>query len=640
MPEYTIKIGDKYYRPTVSGEQFSKALFDSLEMAQKHLKDVNRKAAELGVVAHLEEGTSTWTPKIPTPTPEPTPAPPPPEPTPTPIPEPEPAPTPVPEPTPTPVPEPTPTPIPPPEGSLVEPVIPACTATETETIPIIAKTHGQTIVIDRHRRFAREAIVVAADNVTIDGGGNVIEFNAEGVAGVDGIHQYISWETSEDTPLRNRLASLGVVLPANEESINLTVKNLVLRSVSPADRASGVSGRRTDSLDILDCTIEVKGKDSATVRGTYATLLRNTLVCRSTGTLDRHAGPANVHVTFKCVAENNVLYGGNCGFNVGSGSVITKNLIAHNSHATNGYGVFSYEAKNLVVEDNVFLPSNGRGVIDNGVSGAVTDPALLNGNNSIRRNVMLVRERPNAEFGSQLNACGVRVRYNSQGDFIEENTILAVGGGEYCGASGFYFSGNVPARTLTCVDNQVYALLIGNPDKDHYAKAVTFEAHKSAYDVSNNRLASNHLILSTGGFDGPGNNGGPMTENRLLFEPSDADTFLADAEAKLLNIGLGASPWAVFAYDVAFLSLVPHMATPIHPSRKTIYCEPYRSASGFTLMDTILEGGAGLEVADISAPNLNYEGTVRYQVGKAGVVEYWLGRQTGAAGEPLVKVEV
>ncbi len=642
MKLYYIQISSAWYSPKFKGEYVVPGFLSRADAESHAANDVTFRGA---VVVEKD----VIDPPVPVPVPDPIPVPPPPEPVPIPVPEPTPVPPPPepipppPEPVPVPPPPPpepipTPVPVPPPPapipGELVEPALQACTADTTETLPIVIKSSG-VFTLDKDRRFEREAFVVCAPDVTIDLNGKCVEFNTAAVAGTKGVHVFTgSWEPT-DGALKTRLAALGTTLP-DIQADRCVLKNGTLKSAAAADKSTGVGGRRTNGLQVLNTTIEVQGKDSATVRGTYATLTGNILVCRSKFTLDRHAAPANVVLAERCTADQNVVYGGNSGFNVGHGSKITRNLLAHDSHATNGYGVFLYEKKNCLIEDNVMLPSDGRGVIDGGVSGSVTDPALLNGNNVIRRNLMLVRNKPNSEFGMALNACGVRVRYNSQGDVIEDNKILAVGGGPWCGASGFYFSGNVTARTLTCRNNQVFSLLIGNPDKDRFAKCVTFEGHKSSYDVSGNDLASNHLILSTGGFDGPGLNVGPMIGNVLAFEGSMASHFFGIADDKLVSLGIS-DAWCDYLYAVAYDSLEPYFATPLHPSRKTIYCEPYKAASGMSLLDTVLENGSGLELADISAPNLNYEGTVRYIVGHAGVPEYWLGRETGAAGEPLIK---
>ncbi len=540
-------------------------------------------------------------------------------------------------------------------GADVGPTLPSPRDAVTLDEPIVLSTAGEVFTLDRDYRARRQAFIVAASNVTIDGAGHVVEFNTDALQRTHGIVQFVGWFDKE---LAQRLGLSTQLKPTK-----LTVKNLVLRAAVPSFESHGIGGRQLTNITVESCVIEARGKDSCSINegggSGKLTLRDNVLVCRVRETANRHQGPANVKSKAPVLADRNVLVGGNSGFNIPSGSVIRGNLIVHDSFDTNGYGIFTYRVSNCTLLDNVILPIDGRGILLNGKHAET--PAA--GNNRVTGNVILSRNRPNREFGRALNAAGIRLRYNSQDDTIAGNVLLAVGGEPYCGASGLYLSNTTGAKG-TLVDNTVYAICMpGAYDRDRQAKALTLEGQYHAeHQIDGNRLFGNCHLISTSGFDGQGVHRRPLVGNTLgLMTGAEAvGAFLSEVAAKVAQIGLADVPAARQIVAQTTESLLPVTSAPVLPQASTLFAWPYQptnsipNAQRLTLVDSVIVGGAGLQASDVAVWESRRPGDIRYEVGStvrephgspqrasAELVDaYWLGRVTGAGNEPITRQEM
>lgn len=149
-------------------------------------------------------------------------------------------------------------------------------------------------------------------------------------------------------------------------------------------------------------------------------IVDSVLYCRSLETANRHLIPACVKAEYTnfYIARCAIL-GGNTGIHCGDGSLIESNLISQLCFATNGWGVNTYKAKNIVVRNNVILPVNGRGVFFDS-DGANSCTA--------HDNIILAWEAPNAEFSDNLDPSAFKARYNVYNHRFYNNDILVVGG--------------------------------------------------------------------------------------------------------------------------------------------------------------------------------------------------------------------
>jgi hypothetical protein len=484
---------------------------------------------------------------------------------------------------------------------------------------------GSRIVLDRDYIAATTALVIAAPNVTIDGRGHVIEFNTDGKAAMPGIVVYTGAWAEDDKilpPIKGRQAD------------NVTIRNLVLRQVKKAPRSHGVRSFHANNLKIENCTIMAGGEDAQAIFLRYGDveLRRNVLLSEQDGASNRHSGPANV-TSPKVVAIGNVLVGGNSGFNVHeAGSRLIGNVISHLSIATNGYGVWCYQPTSVEIRDNVMLPLDGRGVLLNGTN--EEHPA---NDNQIVGNVMLCWNRPNVEYGDSLNATGVRIRYAAHRNVVSSNTILAVGGGLYAGASGIYLTSQTPGATSTIVDNSVYALLLGEPSRTQFAKAITFEGHEQCdYAIDKNQLCSNHHIISLSGYDTSGEQRRPMVGNYLQWVDGQnaLAAFQEAVSAKCDEIHVADNPWSQWVVARALTALRPLAEVPLQSTRKTFFSGYWKGNEFVSLRASKGNAGVGLEDIEISASQ--YPGKRRIEIGE-DAVEYWLGRDGDEGNAPYRK---
>ena len=310
-------------------------------------------------------------------------------------------------------------------------------------------------------------------------------------------------------------------------------------------------------------------------------------------------------------------------------------MISHAGYDTDGYGVFTYNANykfredppgsnhwvpdgwagtSILVKDNLIIPTAGRGILINRTIHL-----------DATGNVILSLEHPNREFGRNLNAPAYRSRYTSYDNTFIGNTTLGIGSdaatasqltsasGMYLSNSGTDWTGAIAHNTYT--DNKLTTILIGATEATSYVQPITLEGNganvndgnplTAATDViSGNVCNSNLYQIRTGGSDGVANQATPLVGNTFNWMDgiSAANQFIAAAQQKLTQIGMGTNPDAV--------SVVSSMAAKVHslidgvglnPDRKFWYTQYYK-ANGYgnatsvtgeyaTILDSTFDAG-------------------------------------------------
>jgi VCBS repeat-containing protein len=476
-----------------------------------------------------------------------------------------------------------------------------------QSAPLILSTPGQTYQLQTSLRFTGNGIYIAAANVTLDLNGHTIYYGGQNtntvndhLKGAHGVVLYVNWHNTE------------ISIPGATSPTNAIIKNGSIVHEGTGAVSHAIYGRDGLGATVRDIRAEANGKDTHSVyfySGSFS-LYDNVLISRASDSFNRHSGPANVHgVTV--TAHNNVLIGGNSGFAVLGDSEIIGNVIAHDGHVTNGYGVWLYRASNVLVKDNLILPSNGRGV-------------LLNAGDNIQvfDNVILHLEAPNAEFGESLNPPAIRSRYDTNGNTISGNTGLGIAGGDVglTSASGLYLTEDGTGSS-SFVNNNLTTILVGERNYTHYAQPVTFEGHGSQSQsqdiISNNVFRSNDSLIRVQGFDGGLVGQIPVVDNELAFvtgNTAKAD-FVAVAQAKLVEIGMDRNTAALGVVSDA-IALINWLITevPLYDQRTTWYLKYYglTDVNG-TFVD--LGTGPGVDLAAYDYYTLN-EGLVSVKVGQ------------------------
>lgn len=406
----------------------------------------------------------------------------------------------------------------------------------------ILKQAGKTFALQTDVSTKGTAFYIANKDITLDLNGHKVTYNTDNLAGpasqeehrlgTHGVVLYTSWHNTEISSIS------GSASPKNS-----VIKNGDIENANAGNLAHGIWGLESQGALIENLRITTNGKDSSTIAFTWSnggvpTISDCVLTTNTSTTFNRHQGPANVKVNGATQATGNILIGGNCGFNIGSNSVISNNIIAHNGFVTNGYGVFAFKTANVTVSNNLILPTNGRGIIfDQGT------------NNIATGNVILHLESPNAEFGEALDPPAIRLRYNASGNTYLNNTSLGIGGGGYTSASSIYLS-NTGIGGSTFENNTATTILIGSPDAKHYAQPVTFEGQGTVSSsvgpgldkIQNNTFKSNHNMIGLAGYDGAGQQLEPLKGNSWAWTTgSNAySEFSAAVNAKLLTFSLSA----------------------------------------------------------------------------------------------------
>jgi hypothetical protein len=499
----------------------------------------------------------------------------------------------------------------------------------TQAAPIVLSTAGQTYQLQTSLRFSGTGFYIAAPNVTIDLNGHTIFYggdNGETTCpfGQNGRHAVVLYSPSYNSE---------ITIPGAAAPDNATIKNgSFVDEGTTGVLAHAISGYSGVGFLIQNIRAEVYGTDSATIWLEYGngSVLNSVLISHTTDSFDRMAGPANVW-TEHCAltASGNVLIGGNSGFNVGSDSQITRNVISQSSPVTNGYGVFLYGVTGVLVQDNLILPSNGRGVIINGDT-----------DNQVLDNVILHLERPNAEFGDSLNAPAFRSRYHTYGNTFTGNTTLGIAGADRTSASGLYLGEDGTGAASVYENNNMTTILVGTRDTNHYAQPLTLEDQgyvvPSQDVIQNNVFRSNDSMIRVQGWDGSCIGQAPLVGNSLSWVDGNTAQvdFMAAVQQKLIDIGLdvNADAIAVINSTAALISSLI-AGVPLSPDRATWFVKYYGTDP---VVATALDSQTGPGVPlDSYAYWFLSSGTVSVRVGQT--VSAIL---IDASGAPLANVAV
>lgn len=366
--------------------------------------------------------------------------------------------------------------------------------------------------------YKQAAFYLANRNITFDLNGHTITYEATGSIGQKGstngynrcgIISYLNWNNTEKS------------IPNSAEAKNCIVKNGKIQISGSGPLCHGIYGYRANGIKVENVEIISSGKDSFTVYFIYngdnvgpSQYYDNIFRNNSNDTYNRHQGPSNLKTSGKIIAERNVFIGGNSSIVCGSNSIIRNNVLGHSGFATNGYGVWLYRNNDVLVENNLIIPTNGRGVLCNAGFRHV-----------IKDNVIFHTEAPNAEFGDSLNPPAIRVRYDAGGIKYYNNTSLGLAGyinedgKKRTSASSMYIGthgkdaqgGNGPCEYY---NNKCTTILFGTPSLRRYCQPLTFESHGKNTDpitllgipgedkVYNNLMQSNMYLYRNEGADG------------------------------------------------------------------------------------------------------------------------------------------
>ncbi|MBV9462719.1 MAG: hypothetical protein JO317_00685 [Verrucomicrobiae bacterium] len=342
------------------------------------------------------------------------------------------------------------------------------------------------------------AVFIMVPDATIELAGHTITFGTDDRDGTVGVYPF---DSRTAFPLGADDVNYPETLkPAH--GARCTVQNgRVVWAGKKGKWATAVGGAYSKGpITVRNCSLSSGGPDGACVHFNWAALVIHDCYCfnTSSSTENRHAGPANVWCGGKTTAYRNILIGGCSAFHVGSGSEAHENVMRQSGFATNGYGFGSYRGEDCQVYRNLIVPTNGRGVIfDHGRRDHVYE------------NFICVHEKPNAEFGTALNAPCVRLRYDATENEFLRNECLAIGGpgGGNAAASGAYFTCQPGTQNLVA-ENEFIAIAAGDPVPNaHYANALTFEGQgkpggPGTDRVERNRLAGNNYLIRLSGYDG------------------------------------------------------------------------------------------------------------------------------------------
>lgn len=478
------------------------------------------------------------------------------------------------------------------EGAVLDPA-------EWQSLPIAP----QPLVVRQgtHRltgslRFRGDGVLLAGAGVTLDLGGHTIFYGEDDGDDRHGVHFYIDWADQD------RAALAGTSEPRGARVTNGRIVH-----IGQGKRCHGVSGHRAAAAVLDRLLTLVQGEDTASVffRWGDAQVLGSTLVSMSQATANRHVTPANVQVGAGSRVEGNVILGGNAGVHVAEDGRIVGNFIAHHSFATNGYGAGCYRVERVTIRDNLIVPLvSGRGVALNAGS-----------HHRVEGNVILAWELPNEEYGWELNAAGIRVRYEAADCQVVGNTVLAVGGGEHVAATALYLSDYEPTNEFR--DNRLLAVLEHDPDHGQYAKCLSFESqggaeaeHPATDRLLGNRLRGNHYLFSTSGPDGGCLQLEPLRGHELAWIDGRRarDEFLAAARDKLAQLRLAEHPLARGVFAALCERLRYLEAAPLRPDRRTWFTGFWGPIEAVTLLDFRAApdtlAPVGWTLADLTAENL------------------------------------
>lgn len=343
--------------------------------------------------------------------------------------------------------------------------------------------------------FSGAAFVVNHSGITLDLNGCTVTYNTSGGASVwgsplveEGATGWISsydanrraaylckanfngvWAPSqpEDSAYDGQTTSGGQTVTAawNRDNGNFVIKNgtlkehagghlthsLVWARPNTVTTTWTVSGLRVEAGDGIHARcvvgrVQLRAYDSVFISKTVE-------VFAST---DRLAIPAAIQCSNSAVVvERCAVIGGNCGVNTGSNSVVRNTFISNTGFVTNGWGYIQNNRSNILVEDCVVLPLNGRGVyFDQNDARSCT----------ARNNVILGWEHVNTEYPDGLTPGAYKLRSKSQGHLFYGNHCLGVAGGRDGDAQFPVWQAGYPVQRQANVRRSAAATLWGAAD--------------------------------------------------------------------------------------------------------------------------------------------------------------------------------
>jgi len=425
-------------------------------------------------------------------------------------------------------------------GSRTGPIVPPDPPDPQEPPAIpsdsISIYDGETFTLTESKQFRdTDGVLLVGPGATLDLAGHTIEVITADRWGRCGVYLYRGWEDeNHPTPAGAQAAT------------DCAIRNGTIRVTGPGAQSHCIYGYRGSRVKLQNLWLECEGEDSSCIYFNWegAAISGCTAVSRVTKTADRHVTPGVFQLGIGSEVTGSTVIGGNSSINIGDGSRISGCFLSPASFATNGYCVGTYKNNDVVVENNVMVPTNGRGVI------------LQYGARCIvRDNVILAWENPNSEYGDELNACGVRCRYDASAHQVVGNRILAIGGGQRCSASCLYLSNNasvpkVPANTFE--RNHLTALICGDYQaRKLYAKTISLEGQGTYAGrppvedtILGNTILGNHYLLSFSGYDGGTNQSTPIDRPACGWTTPQVTipAFAATVTDKLHAIGLISNP--------------------------------------------------------------------------------------------------
>ncbi len=535
-------------------------------------------------------------------------------------------------------------PNPAPADSVIDPAEWQALPLRTEPLVVRQGVHR----LSNSLRFRGDGVWLAGPGAVLDLAGNTIYYGEDGGDDRHGVHYYLDWADKDRPPLAGA-----------QEAVGGRVTGGRIVHLGRGRNCHAIAGYRAQDAVIDQVLTLSGGQDTASVffRWGNAQVLACALVSLTDSTADRHVMPANVEVGAGSRVQGNVILGGNAGVHVAEDSRVVGNFIAQHSFATNGYGAGCYRSQRVVFRDNVIVPLvSGRGIAFNAGSDLVAE-----------NNVILAWELPNKEFGWDLNAAGIRVRYEASGCRIQGNTVLAIGGGEHASASALYLTDYAPTNDYR--DNRLMAILLPDgvpsaappeaagqattasgtepgptPPPQRTAKCLTFEgqggpnAEYPATDrLVDNRLRGNHYLVSMSGPDGGCKQLEPVRGLELAWVDGRMarDEFLAAAQEKLVRLKLDQHPLVRQTMAELTARLARLEAAVPHPERRTVYTGYWGPSEELTLLDCRVAEDSlepvGLDLADLTGQNLRESPRI-LRIGHT----HWL--RLVAGGQPVAGV--
>jgi hypothetical protein len=371
------------------------------------------------------------------------------------------------------------------------------------------------------------------------------------------------------------------------KAANFTVENgTIVQGQGRAASSADIYAKSLPGLDVENVTGSINGQNSMNVFAQYA---GNVTVHGSTfnATVDNITNRMLIfaaiyldHLTGSAVVDSNQIYNapmdGVFAYNNPDGSTvnITNNIIQQNTRVTDAYGISINGLQNFRIIGNNVDPINGRGLIIDGWSNAVTK------NGEIANNYFAAREVPNLEYAyNGLEATAFRTRDYDGAHVnlnIHNNTFYAVTGPGGVWAAIAVRLNQQATNTLNIGANNLFA--------NNYVKAI----------VTTTNSSYRAFAFSLSGLDA----GTGLQINSNTFESNDTSLTLGD------NTSYGLTD-----QDVTFLSNTIRKSTDGALRAYTSVLVGYMKTAvhNVNLIGSIYDGGAtsNLVFTDVQTKDIN-----------------------------------